>query len=738
MRFFFFILMAIQTSLLLSGCKSSSNDESSTFGQQMTYEKVLRFEQYMTHTSGISCGITLDKKVFCNDPTRVKQKVSLFELGIPSAWPAKKMEGGRFHACAIFEGPLFDEVWCQGTGTSGQLGDGTLKTSKTFVKVSGLPETRIVDIASENTSMCAVTEEKEVYCWGSGYRPGAGAGIQSTALQTNLTNVIAISGTYLSYCALKEDRSVWCWGSGGTGNLGQGNTASSLYTPLQVKNTAGNGFLEDVDSLTVGYGHVCALISEDVYCWGTSKSVGVNQVAATTLPRHLPELSGIVKIKAGDFYTCALSKLNEFYCWGRNNMLQMSATSDKEVILPTKVNFPEGVGEIVDFSLGTGSNPSTGRVCVVNKKGELYCWGAATSALFGTVAPLIAKNFELQPQQNISSIQISNSQFCFIENGKPYLSGFNDYSQIVHDRHIIGTPVLLVDETVTNFNCSRYANCFVSDNKMFCRGLSYTNVHEITALGQSVSKAVLASHTSCALMNDKKLYCWGTNSNGQVGNGQTTTVSFNTPYLTMTDVESATGGMNFLCALKSDNTVWCWGNNGYGAVGHNKTEDSFVTTPTLVQGLPDLSSAQKLSLVANNETVCLKADSDIYCWGNDVGRLLSLETDFAPKAYKISALSGKIEKMAVINHGVCASYSDNSVSCFAEMDSFLFVEDQKTIRKQSYPSIGEIEELAGGSYLLCQRLKNGRMYCLGNNSYGGMAHSKISPPLILNPEKWLP
>lgn len=550
--------------------------------------------------------------------------------------------------------------------------------------------------------------------------------------------MLEIKGVYNSYCALKEDRSLWCWGIGTSGNLGQGNLSSSAYTPLRVKDTAGTGFLTNVDDFAVGQQHSCALIAHEVYCWGNSRAVGIDQDPATTLPRHLPELSGAIKIEAGDFHTCALLNTGEFYCWGQNRNLQISGTEDRIVITPRKVDFSSQIGEISSFSLGTGTNPTMGRTCVVNVKGEVYCWGSAANGLFGTLFPFLVKNFTRQNHENVSSVAIANSQVCLIKNGKPYFSGFNDYAQIVNDRYILAAPFLLENQTVSDFSCSRYANCFVSDNKMFCRGLNFTNLQEVTALGSNVLKVVLASHTNCALTNDHKLYCWGTNSNGQVGNGTTTTVAVTAPYLTMSDVESAVGGLNVLCALKSDKTVWCWGNNSVGTVGHDNASETNVLTPAPVQGLPDLTSSKKLSLILHNQAACVHADSDIYCWGLGIGRLLSQSPENAYKAQKISALSGKVEKVAIIYNGVCASYSDFSVSCFAEMGGLPFLENQNTIRKQSYPPIGQIEELVGGSYLLCQRLSNGQLYCLGNNSYGGMNHAGVAPPLVLNPEKWLP
>ena len=156
--------------------------------------------------------------------------------------------------------------------------------------------------------------------------------------------------------------------------------------------------------------------------------------------------------------------------------------------------------------------------------------------------------------------------------------------------------------------------------------------------------------------------------------------------------------------------------------------------PALVQGLPNLNTATKI----NHQTACLHVDQDVYCWGEGIGTLISRGTSNAYKAEKISQLSGNIIKMAIIDSGVCVAYDTNEVSCLSSRSSRLIIFDHDEVYKKTFPAVGEIEELEGGTYLLCQRLKNGELYCLGNNSLGGMSHNSIAPPLILNPEKWMP
>lgn len=698
-------------------------------------EKVIHLEKFITNSSYLSCGITPDKKLLCSE-NRVEGKTSLIENAIPSKWPVKSVDAGRSFICAIFEGPNYDEVWCKGVGVSGQLGDGLSLTSQTLVKVLGLPERRFLDLGLANTSSCVVTIEKTVYCWGTGNLP-TGTGVSATALLTSVTGVIELKGNFYSRCALKDDRTLWCWGTGTNGILGQGTTTNHS-TPFKVKDSTGTSFLENISHFAVGDTQACAIVDEEVYCWGLSIRVGINSAGVTSLPHHIPELSGAVKIEAGDHHTCALLKEGDVYCWGLNRNFQIGNVEDKEVINPRKVILPREVSEIVDLSLGHGTNPSNARSCVLTKSGEVYCWGSAANGVFGNLEPLLARSFSMQPDSNVSSLKIGETQMCLIKDGHPYMTGFDEYNQVNNDRYIVYEPAQMSTDIATEFNCSRYSTCYVSESKLFCQGLESANTYEVTALGNTVADVIMTSHSFCGLMQNGDLKCWGRNGNGQIGNGNTTNVPRTTPFLTMQNVVLADGTSgNTFCALKTDKTVWCWGANDTGTIGHDNDLETNVLTPSLVVGLPDLTQVSKINLKVENRTACLQADDEIYCWGFHVGALLLQENANSFKAKKINALSGKIEHVAIINKGICVSYSDFTISCLVDGASDLSIFNNNSIYKKTFPALGEIKSLEGGSHLLCLILTNGRRYCAGNNSFGGMNHLGISPPLVLNPVKWL-
>jgi len=98
-----------------------------------------------------------------------------------------------------------------------------------------------------------------------------------------------------------------------------------------------------------------------------------------------------------------------------------------------------------------------------------------------------------------------------------------------------------------------------------------------------------------AIGSDGKLYAWGDNSSGELGNGGTT--SSDTPVVvslpagvTPTAVSAAQGAAY---AIGSDGNLYAWGTNAYGNLGDGETSDSDTpvvvslpsgVTPTAVSG----------------------------------------------------------------------------------------------------------------------------------------------------------
>lgn len=90
------------------------------------------------------------------------------------------------------------------------------------------------------------------------------------------------------------------------------------------------------------------------------------------------------------------------------------------------------------------------------------------------------------------------------------------------------------------------------------------------------SSVALGSNHSCALMSTATIKCWGSNTFGQLGTGNT--ASSNTPIdvITLTNVTAISAGELHTCALLATGKVNCWGSREDGRLGIGGDRKSVV------------------------------------------------------------------------------------------------------------------------------------------------------------------
>ena len=140
--------------------------------------------------------------------------------------------------------------------------------------------------------------------------------------------------------------------------------------------------------------------------------------------------------------------------------------------------------------------------------------------------------------------------------------------------------------------------------------------------GTNASISAGENHT-CAVAPDNTVWCWGDNTEGQLGNGTTTRSFSPVQVVGLSDISQVSAGTYHSCAVRStDGTVWCWGNNDSGQLGNNSTTSSLV--PVQVTSLTGVVVVDAgMDRRRNVSFSCaLTQDSRIFCWGvNNTGRL---------------------------------------------------------------------------------------------------------------------
>ncbi len=118
--------------------------------------------------------------------------------------------------------------------------------------------------------------------------------------------------------------------------------------------------------------------------------------------------------------------------------------------------------------------------------------------------------------------------------------------------------------------------------------------------------------TSMVVETDGRLWAWGENDWGQVGDG--TTSARSSPLQIMTGVATVETGSYSTLAVQFDGTLWAWGANWDGQLGDGTDQDRYRPT-RIMTGVAAVAAG-------NNHSLALKTDGSLWAWGyNGLGQL---------------------------------------------------------------------------------------------------------------------
>jgi len=209
-------------------------------------------------------------------------------------------------------------------------------------------------------------------------------------------------------------------------------------------------------------------------------------------------LAGISQVKGGWFHTCALTSGGGVKCWGSNSNGQLGDNSTTDRWTPVDViGLTNGVSAIAAGNLYTCALTTSG--------GDVKCWGYNDNGQLGdgtTTQRLIRINVS-GLASGVSAIATGGSHTCALSGGGVKCCGLNANGQ-------------LGDGTTD-------------------QSLAWVNVNGLTSGVSAIATGL--SHT-CALTSGGGMKCWGSNTNGRLGDGSTV------HRLTWVDVNGLTSGVS--------------------------------------------------------------------------------------------------------------------------------------------------------------------------------------------------
>jgi len=263
--------------------------------------------------------------------------------------------------------------------------------------------------------------------------------------------------------------------------------------------------------------------------------------------------STVLKTKYGENYTAslglyhssAITETGKLYIWGYNDFGQVGDGTTTQRNTPTLID-SFGGEKIVAASLGLYHSSA------ITETGKLYIWGYngygqvgdGTTTQRNTPTLIDAFNGEKVVAVSLGYYHSS----AITETGKLYTWGHNGYGQVG-------------DGTTTQRNTPTLIDSFG---------------------GEKIVSVSLGTHHSSTITETGKLYIWGYNDYGQVGDGTTTNKTIPTliDFFGGEKIVAVSLGASHSSAITETGKLYTWGDNGHGQLGDGTTTDK--TTPTLI------------------------------------------------------------------------------------------------------------------------------------------------------------
>jgi|GEM_PF-1558839 len=240
-------------------------------------------------------------------------------------------------------------------------------------------------------------------------------------------------------------------------------------------------------------------------------------------------------------------------------------------------------------------------------------------------------------------------------------------------------------------------------------------------------------HT-CGLTSGGAAYCWGDNVNGQLGDGSTTRRTTPVPVSgELTFARLTAGGGSHVCGLTTSGAAYCWGNNSSGELGDGSTTSR--TTPVAVSG-----GLTFVSMTAGYFHTCaLTSGGAVYCWGNNGSGQLGDGTLTGRTAPVAVAGGMTFASLAVGGYHTCSLTSGGAAYCWG-FNLFHQMGDGSAINRATPVAVsGDLAftSLTAGGWHTCGPAAGGAVYCWGYNANGelgdGSTTPRTTPVAVLNP-----
>ena len=224
-------------------------------------------------------------------------------------------------------------------------------------------------------------------------------------------------------------------------------------------------------------------------------------------------------------------------------------------------------------------------------------------------------------------------------------------------------------------------------------------------------------HT-CGIQKDNTLWCWGKNIFGQIGIEESGFLSdYSEPVKVNDDTWlKVTTGNSHTCAIDNEKRLWCWGDNSFKQLGNGTNINCIIPEPSFHGKWESIQAG-------DNYTCGLNDENKMFCWGYRKDRFYVTPRPVDPKEINVS----NIGQISLGDHHICIIKDDQTLWCWGVVDFIYDSEGNNKLisRKQfdDFPPtrLGDAywKVIDGGAHFNCGIRLDDTLWCWGGlNDFG--------------------
>jgi uncharacterized delta-60 repeat protein len=530
-------------------------------------------------------------------------------------------------------------LWAWGYALDG-LGDGTQINNHSPVQIQSGSVWE--SVASGASHIIGVKSGGTLWVWGTN---SGGLGDGTTIIRRTVpvqiggaNNWASVSGGWSHTVAIKTDGTLWAWGNNSTGQLGDGTT-TNRPTPVQV------GVGTDWVSVDAGSSHNFGHKADGtVWAWGSNSSglLGDGTTTAQLSPVQLGSDNEWSLVLAGSKHSLGLKTDGTLWAWGSNSSGDLGIgywdNGDHTLPVQTASIIAEGTLQITYYqdadSDGYGDPAVSQEACTApagyvanntdcNDADAAINPGASEIPYDGIDQDCSGADLADVDGDGYDSTAVAGGTDCNDAD-----AGINSGATEIFDG-VDNNCDGQTDEGFTDADLDGYASVATGGDDCddtngainpgateICDGIDNTCNGLIDIAVTSYSKIEAGRFHSLGLKPDGTLWAWGSNVDGQLGDGTTNLRDVSVQVGSDSDWVAIAAGDKHSLGLKSDGTLWAWGRN----------YDSQLGDGTRTKRLSPVQVGSDTNWVfvtaGRDHSVGLKTDGTLWAWGrNFVGQL---------------------------------------------------------------------------------------------------------------------